>query len=105
MDCSGLNFRSTRPQTAADRADIVNGALYQVAGQEHERKPGAICRRKRASTEGLLDYISYVFLHHSMSPALRQAATSAANAASTPEAKVQAALYVVLTSGEYQIIQ
>jgi hypothetical protein len=39
-----------------------------------------------------------------MSPALEQAATDAVNAASTPTAKAQAALYVVLTSGEYQII-
>jgi hypothetical protein len=39
-----------------------------------------------------------------MSPALTQAATSAANAAKTPLAKTQSALYVVLTSGEYQII-
>jgi hypothetical protein len=52
----------------------------------------------------LLSYISSIFLHGSMSSALTQAATDAINAAATPEAKAQAALYVVLTSGEYQII-
>jgi hypothetical protein len=39
-----------------------------------------------------------------MSPALEQAATDAVDGATTPLAKAQAALYVVLTSGEYQII-
>jgi hypothetical protein len=40
-----------------------------------------------------------------MSNALEQAATSAVNAVTTPKAQAQAALYVVLTSSEYQIIQ
>ncbi len=52
----------------------------------------------------LLNYIGSIFLHGSMTSALQQAATDAVNAASTPKAQVQAALYVVLTSGEYQII-
>ena len=51
------------------------------------------------------NYIGYVFLHGSMSSSLEQAATDAANAATTPTAKAQAALYVVLTSSEYQVIQ
>ena len=37
-----------------------------------------------------------------MSAGLEQAATDAVNAAATPTAKAQAALYVVLTSSEYQ---
>jgi hypothetical protein len=53
----------------------------------------------------MLDSIATVFLHGSMSAALRQAALDAAGAASTAQAKAQAALYIVLTSGEYQIIQ
>jgi hypothetical protein len=40
-----------------------------------------------------------------MSASLHQAASAAFNAAATPKDKTQAALYVVLTSGEYQIIQ
>jgi hypothetical protein len=39
-----------------------------------------------------------------MSDNLEQAAAAAANAATTSKAKVQAALYVVLTSAEYQIV-
>ena len=60
--------------------------------------------QQAGSTASLLSAISSVFLHGSMSPALEQAATDAVNAASTPTAKAQAALYVVLTSNEYQII-
>jgi len=100
----GPEFQIYSTQTAAERADVVNGALYQVLDKTTSVNLAPFAQ-KAASTEGLLDYISYVFLHHSMSPALRQAATSAANAVGTPEAKVQAALYVALTSSEYQIIQ
>ena len=57
------------------------------------------------NTSGLLNYIASIFLHGSMSSALEQAATDAVNAVTTPTAKAQAALYVVLTSGEYQIVQ
>jgi hypothetical protein len=39
------------------------------------------------------------------SPQLETEATAAMNAASTPLAKAQAALYIVLTSAEYQIVQ
>jgi hypothetical protein len=56
------------------------------------------------SASSLLSYINSIFLHGSMSSALAQAATDAVNAATTPLAKAQAALYVVLTSGEYQMI-
>jgi hypothetical protein len=46
-----------------------------------------------------------VFLHQSMPAALEQAVTDAVNAAATPLAKAQAALYIVLTASEYQIVQ
>ena len=60
--------------------------------------------QQAGNTTSLLNSINSIFLHGSMSPALEQAATDAVNAASTPMAKTQAALYVVLTSDEYQII-
>ena len=67
---------------------------------------------QNASTvDALVDYISYVFDRHSMSSDLQQAAVGAANAATganaaaTALARVRAALYVVLTSSEYQIVQ
>jgi hypothetical protein len=60
--------------------------------------------QQAGSTTSLLNIINSTFLHGSMSPALEEAATDAVDAAPTPIAKAQAALYVVLTSGEYQII-
>jgi hypothetical protein len=53
----------------------------------------------------MVDYISYAFLHHAMSANLQAAATSAAKAATGAKAQAQAALYIALTSSEYQIVQ
>jgi uncharacterized protein (DUF1800 family) len=99
----GPEFQIYSTQTAADRADIVNSILYGAIdkGTTVNLTPFV---QQAGSTASLLSTISSVFLHGSMSPALEQAATDAVNAASTPTAKTQAALYVVLTSGEYQII-
>jgi len=60
--------------------------------------------QQAGSTALLLNAIGSAFLHGSMPAALEQAATDAVDAVTTPLAKTQAALYVVLTSGEYQII-
>ena len=53
----------------------------------------------------LMNYIASVFLHGSMSSQLETEAMAAMNAVSTPLTKAQAALYIVLTSAEYQIVQ
>jgi len=100
----GPEFQIYTTATVADRADIVNSILYHKLDKSTTVNLAPFMQNT-ASADAMLDYISYVFLHHSMSPGLHQAASDAANAASTAEAKVQAALYVVLTSGEYQIIQ
>jgi uncharacterized protein (DUF1800 family) len=101
----GPEFQIYSTQTASDRADLVNTALYASLGSTTNLNlpPAVVAAANDLS--GLLDAISYVFLHSSMSSALTQAATSAANAQSTPLAKVQAALYIVLTSSEYQVVQ
>jgi uncharacterized protein (DUF1800 family) len=99
----GPEFQIYTTQTAADRADIVNSILYGRIdkGTTVDLAPFV---EQAGSATSLLSYIGSVFLHGSMSPALEQAATDAMNAASTPTAKTQAALYIVLTSDEYQII-
>jgi uncharacterized protein (DUF1800 family) len=96
-------FQIYTTQTAADRADIVYAILYGTIdkGTKVNLKPFV---EQAGSPTSLLSSISTIFLHGTMSSALEQAATDAVNAASTPTAKAQAALYVVLTSGEYQII-
>jgi uncharacterized protein (DUF1800 family) len=100
----GPEFQIYSTATAANRADSVNAVLYGSLDKSTaiDLTPFAV---KAGNADTLLDYISYVFLHHTMSAPLHQAASAAANAAATPKAKAQAALYVVLTSAEYQIIQ
>lgn len=90
-------------QTAADRSNIVSAILYGSLdkGTTVNLTPFV---QQAGSTSSLLNYISSIFLHGAMSAALEQAATTAIDAASTPTAKVQAALYAVLASSEYQVI-
>jgi uncharacterized protein (DUF1800 family) len=96
-------FQIYTTQSAVNRANIVNAILYGNIdkGTTVDLTPFTA---QAGTTASLLNYISSVFLHGSMPAALEQAVTDAVNAASTVTAKTQAALYVVLTSDEYQII-
>ncbi len=100
----GPEFQIYSTATSADRADVVTATLYGVLDKSTTIDLSSFLQ-PASSVEGTLDYISYLFLHHAMSANLTQAATTAANAAKSAKAQVQAALYTVLTSGEYQIIQ
>jgi uncharacterized protein (DUF1800 family) len=103
---SGLlapEFQIYTTQTAVDRADIVNSILYGTIDKGTTVNLAPFVQQA-SSGAPLLSYIGAIFLHGSMSQALVQEATDAMNAVSTPRAQAQAALYVVLTSGEYQII-
>ncbi len=100
----GPEFQIYSTQTVADRADVVNSILYGKIDASTTVNLAPFVSQA-GNTTNLLNYVSSVFLHGSMSSALEQAATTAVNAATTPTAQAQAALYVVLTSGEYQIIQ
>jgi hypothetical protein len=99
----GPEFQIYSTQTAADRADAVNTLIYgTLGGVKLNLAPfGAAA----GSTTSLASYIASVFLHSSMSSELQNAVASAVAAVSTPTEKAQAALYVVLTSSEYQVIQ
>jgi len=99
----GPEFQIYTTQTAADRADIVNSILYGALDKGTTVNLTPFVQQAGNATS-LLNAISSVFLHGEMSAALEQAATDAVDAASTPAAKTQAALYIVLTSDEYQII-
>jgi uncharacterized protein (DUF1800 family) len=99
----GPEFQIYTTQTAANRADIIYAILYGQIDKGTTVNLNPFVQRADNTTI-LLSYISSMFLHGSMSPALAQAATDAINAATTPLAKAQAALYVILTSSEYQII-
>ncbi len=101
----GPEFQIYSTQTAASRAGHRQFGDLWRAGQRHQSQPDSFCAIWPPTSTSLVDHISYVFLHSSMSSNLKQAATDAANAAGTPTAKAQAALYIVLTSAEYQVIQ
>jgi uncharacterized protein (DUF1800 family) len=101
----GPEFQIYSTATAANRADVANHALYGSTLDGTTTVNLSPFMQNATSTDAMLDYISHVFLHHSISPILTQQATDAANAASGTEAKLKAALYVALTSGEYQIVQ
>jgi uncharacterized protein (DUF1800 family) len=99
----GPEFQIDSTQTAANRADTINTLLYgTLSGVTVNLAPFVALA---GDTTTLMNHISDVFLHSSMSSALQNAVTDAVNAASTPTEKAQAALYVVLTSSEYQVIQ
>ncbi len=96
-------FQVYSTQTAADRADLMNMILYGTIDQVTKVNLTPFVQLT-GNTTSLLNDISSIFLHGTMSAALEESATDAVNAALTSTAKAQAALYVVLTSGEYQII-
>jgi uncharacterized protein (DUF1800 family) len=98
----GPEFQIYSTQTASTRADIVNSAIYQTL--DKVTKVDLTPFANQGTTTAILDYINQLMLHWSMSAGLQSAAAKAANAVTTPLAKAQAALYVVLTSAEYQVI-
>jgi uncharacterized protein (DUF1800 family) len=99
----GPEFQIYSTATSAARANTVNAALYSQLdkGTTVDLSP---FMRWSGNFATLLDRIDCVFMHRSMSSSLKQAALSAAQAASTPEKAVQAALYVVLSSAEYNVV-
>jgi uncharacterized protein (DUF1800 family) len=99
----GPEFQIYSTQTSANRADIVNSILYGKL--DSSTTVDLTTFEQYTDTQGLLNYISYIFLHNNMSSDLQQAATQVINAAPNQTRKVQDALYVVLTSGEYQVVQ
>jgi len=101
----GPEFQIYTTQTATDRANIVSTALYGTLDSTTKLNLTPFVNQANTSVSDLITYISNIFLHGNMSSSLAQAATDAANAQSTATAKAQAALYVVLTSSEYQVVQ
>jgi uncharacterized protein (DUF1800 family) len=100
----GPEFQLYTTQTAADRADIVHTTLYGTLDKSTTVNLTPFVQQS-ASLEILLNYIGSMLLHGTMSANLHRQAYTAAAAQKTALAQVQAALYVVLTSGEYQVIQ
>ena len=96
----GPEFQIYSTHTAIGRVNFVDSVLHG-SSTRIDLVPFV---QSANDVDMLLDAINRVFLHQSMSPDLRRAAYRAASAADGM-ARVRAALYVVLTSAEYQIIQ
>jgi uncharacterized protein (DUF1800 family) len=96
-------FQIYTSQSAIDRANIVNSILYGKLDKSTTLDLTPF--ENFSDVSSMLDYVDSVFTHSAMSADLRQAATNAASAVTGAQAQAQAALYVVLTSGEYQIAQ
>lgn len=96
-----LQLNSTA--TASLRTDIINDILYGSLDGTTTFNLSSF-QQFGANNTALVSYISQVFLHSTMSSDLQAACLSAANAATTPAQAAQAALYVALTSAEYQVI-
>jgi uncharacterized protein (DUF1800 family) len=100
----GPEFQIYSTQTASDRADIISTALYGSLDKTTKLNLSPFIAYA-GNVGNLVGYIGDVFLHSAMSSNLSKAAEDAANAAATPTAKAQAALYIALTSSEYQVAQ
>jgi len=97
-------FQIYSTQSAAERADVINAALYGSLDKSTTVDLTPFVNQG-SDLSSLLDYTSYVFLHHVMPPALSEQASAAAGALTSAVARAQAVLYLVLTSSAYQVIQ
>jgi uncharacterized protein (DUF1800 family) len=97
-------FQIYSTQTATNRADVINTILYGALDKSTTVNLSPFLPSGN-NISSMLNTISYAFLHDAMSNDLRAAASSAASAATGAKAQAQAALYIVLTSSEYQIVQ
>jgi len=100
----GPEFQVYSTQTAANRADTVYSVVY--GGQlDAGTKFDISAFTAAASDNGNLTYmINSVFFHDDMSSNVQNAIAEALAPLKLASDKAKAALYVALTSGEYQII-
>jgi uncharacterized protein (DUF1800 family) len=99
----GPEFQIYSTQTASDRVNYVNSIVYGTnTGFKVDLSQFVDLAM---NTTALVDYINAIFMHGNMSTELTKAVTTAINTVTSPTAKAQIALYTVLTSSEYQIIQ
>ena len=99
----GPEFQIYTTQTSAFRSDYIYTTIYGSLDGTTKINLAPF-NAKAADLNALVDYISYVFFDHSASASLINNAVTAAKAASSPAHAVQSALFVMLTSAEYQVI-
>jgi uncharacterized protein (DUF1800 family) len=99
----GPEFQIYTTQTSVSRANTIYTALYGSLDKDTKINLTPF-NQKSKDLNGLIDYIDFIFLHHAASADLKANALAAAQAASTAARAVQSALFVMLTSAEYQVI-
>lgn len=99
----GPEFQIYTTQTASTTANNVYSAIYggSLGGVKVNLAP---FMQYSGNLPALINSIDSIFMHSSMSAMLRQQITDAAVAATTPTRVVQAALYIALTSNEFNVI-
>jgi uncharacterized protein (DUF1800 family) len=102
---TGPEFQIYSTQTAANRADLVNSVVYGGQLDAGTKFDISGFTAAAANTSNLISRINDVFFHGDMSTNLQNAILSALAPLTAPAERAKAALYVALTSGEYQIIQ
>ena len=97
-------FQIYSTQSSANRINMLNSAIY--GGQLDAGTKFNISSFVTAAAvpANLIGQINTLFFHSSMSESLQSAITQAMNAVTAPADKAKAALYIALTSAEYQII-
>jgi hypothetical protein len=98
----GPEFQIYSTQTASDRADIVNTALYGALTR-HQGQSDAVRQQAGQCDRCSLHRLCFPAQRHVV--ALPQAGDHGAANAQTRRRQGAGALYVVLTSSEYQVIQ
>lgn len=104
---SGLpapEFQIYSTQSATNRINLVNSVVYNGqldAGTKFNLSPFVSAAVVPAN---LVTEINTAFFHNSMSDSLKAAIGQAMDAVPAPIDKAKAALYIALTSGEFQII-
>ena len=99
----GPEFQIYSTQTAANRANLINALVY--GGQfDKYTKVDLSTFVYAAQNSYLMLYLNELFFHGTMSSSLQAAIQSATDAVSAPTDKAKAAVYVALTSNEYQVI-
>ena len=97
-------FQIYTTQTAANRTDVLNSALYAGQLDAGTKFNITFFTAAAANQPALIESINQVFFHEDMSSSLQNAINQALAPLTAPADKAKAALYVALTSSEYQII-
>jgi uncharacterized protein (DUF1800 family) len=100
-------FQILSTSTAMLRADFVNDLVYgKIAGVTIDFNPWiqlATNSTKSLDTSTLLDLLNAALMGGRMPADMRSVIQKAVDAASSPKAKVQTAIYLIATSSQYQI--